>query len=181
MKGFIIGVIVTVVCIAAGTYVYFGFGFAPVATAAPPMPFEKRLAKMALNAHVKREMPKTVPIEANETNYLAGAHEYVEHCAICHGVPGQPEGPIAEGEFPHPPQLFKGKGVTDDPPGETYWKIQNGIRLTGMPAFGKHLTDAQMWQMALLLKNADKLPASVTTALTHTPEEALPAGHTHEK
>jgi mono/diheme cytochrome c family protein len=57
--------------------------------------------------------------------------------------------------------------VSDDPAGETYWKVANGIRLTGMPAFKKTLTDTQMWQVTLLLKNADQqLPDPVTKILT---------------
>ncbi len=179
MKGFVIGVVATLVCIAMGAYIYFSGGYAPVATSAQAMPFEKRIARMALNAHVEKEAPKNAPIEANEANFTEGAKEYVEHCAVCHGTPGKPPGPIAEGEFPRPPQLFAGKGVTDDPPGETYWKIVNGIRLSGMPAYGKHLTDTQAWQLALLLQNADKLPASVTSVLAKPPEAELPAGHTH--
>jgi mono/diheme cytochrome c family protein len=46
--------------------------------------------------------------------------------------------------------------VSDDEAGETYWKVANGIRLTGMPAFSKVLSDTEMWQVSLLLKNADK-------------------------
>jgi mono/diheme cytochrome c family protein len=166
------GVFGTLVFIAAGVYVYFAGGFAPVATSAPPMPFEKRLARLALHARIGREMPKTVPIEADEANYLVGAHLYVEHCAPCHGVPGKPETAIAQGEFPRPPQLFRGKGVTDDLPGETYWKTANGIRLTGMPAFDKSLSPTQVWQVSLLLANADKLPAAVLAALAGPPASA---------
>jgi thiosulfate dehydrogenase len=60
-------------------------------------------------------------------------------------------------------------GVTDDPPGETYWKVANGIRLTGMPAFKDMLTDNQMWQVSLLLANADKpLPPTATNILNGT-------------
>ena len=58
-------------------------------------------------------------------------------------------------------------GVSDDEPGETYWKVANGIRLTGMPAFNQVLTDTEMWQVTLLLKNADQqLPDPVTKILT---------------
>jgi mono/diheme cytochrome c family protein len=60
---------------------------------------------------------------------------------------------------------MEGTGVTDDPAGETYWKIANGIRLTGMPGFKDSLSETQMWQMAVLLANADKLPPSVTAVL----------------
>jgi hypothetical protein len=57
----------------------------------------------------------------------------LEHCAVCHGLPGRPATAIARGEFPKPPQLFEGKGVTDDPPGETYCKTGNGIRRRSSP------------------------------------------------
>jgi len=55
--------------------------------------------------------------------------------------------------------------VSDDPAGETYWKVANGIRLTGMPGFTGSLSTDQMWQVTLLLANSDKLPASVRTVL----------------
>ena len=51
-----------------------------------------------------------------------------------------------------------GKGVTDDPAGETYWKIANGIRLTGMPGYKKTLSEKEMWQISQLMADADKLP-----------------------
>ena len=174
MKGFILGVIVTLVVLAAGVYIYFSTGMAPVATASQAMPFEKMLANKALHARVEKEMPRAAPIQADETNLTAGAKTYVEHCAVCHGLPGQPQTAIAQGEFPKPPHLFKGKGVTDDPAGETYWKVANGIRLTGMPAFDKHLSTTEMWQVSLLLADADKLPASVTAILNNSTE---PTGH----
>jgi mono/diheme cytochrome c family protein len=53
-------------------------------------------------------------------------------------------------------------GVSDDPVGETYWKVRNGIRLSGMPSFDTLLNETQMWQVSVLLANADKpLPANV--------------------
>lgn len=164
---FVIGLIVGVALIPVGAYFYFAGGYAPVATSAPPMPFEKMLAHKALNARIEREMPKTVPIEPSEANLLAGAAVYKEECAVCHGLPGGKKTDIAAGMFPRPPQLFHGKGVTDDEPGETYWKVANGIRLTGMPGFRSTLKDAQLWQVSLLLANADKLPDSVKNALTN--------------
>jgi hypothetical protein len=66
---------------------------------------------------------------------------------------------------PKPPQLLEGTGVTDDPPGETYWKVAGGIRMTGMPGFEKSLSSTQIWQVSLLVANADKLPASAKQIL----------------
>ena len=182
MKGFILGIIFTLVCIAAGAYIYFAGGYAPVATSAQPMPFEKMLAKKALDAIIEKLAPKNVPIQANEAAYVAGAAIYKMNCAVCHGLPGAPATPIAKGEFPRPPQLFQGHGVTDDPAGETYWKVANGICLTGMPAFSQSLSETQMWQVSLLLKNADKLPASVQQDLGGTIQMKAPTGggHVHE-
>ena len=181
MKGFVLGVIVTLAVIAAGVYIYFAEGFAPVATSAQAMPFEKTLAQKALHARVEKEMPHQVPIQADESNLSAGANIYVEHCAVCHGLPGKQQTAIAEGEFPKPPHLFKGKGVTDDEPGETYWKVANGIRMTGMPAFDKHLSTTEMWQVSLLLANANKLPASVMSVLSNANEPmGHPAGEEHD-
>ncbi len=85
---------------------------------------------------------------------------------MCHGAPGQEKTAIASGEFPPPPELMHGKGVTDDPPGETYWKVANGIRLTGMPSFDQSLSQTQMWQISLLMANANKLPDSVMRVLS---------------
>jgi thiosulfate dehydrogenase len=169
MKNFAAGVIVTLVCIIGGGYAYFAGGFAPVATASTPMPFEKTLAKIGLNATLQKEMPRTVPIEANEANFIAGAHEYLINCAVCHGLPGKERTSISRGEFPMPPELFHGKGVSDDPPGETFWKVANGIRLTGMPGFKQSLSETQMWQISLMLANSDKLPSSVTAVLAGQP------------
>ena len=123
MGKFIFGLIIGVILFPVVVYFYFQTGMAPVATTAPPMPFEKMFARMALHARMDKEVPKTVPIQADETNFAAGAQVYKEHCAVCHGLPSGQETAIAKGMFPDPPKLLQGKGVTDDPPGESYWKI----------------------------------------------------------
>ena len=165
MKGFIAGVIITLLILGAGVYVYFAMGYAPVAAAAQPMPFEKKLANKALNARVEKEAPKNAPFQPDDATYMAGALIYKLHCAVCHGLPGAEQTAISKGEYPRPPQLFKGHGVTDDEAGETYWKVANGIRMTGMPAFKQSLSEQQIWQVAWVLKNADKLPAAAQQEL----------------
>jgi mono/diheme cytochrome c family protein len=77
--------------------------------------------------------------------------------------------------YPRPPLLFEGKGVTDDEPGESFWKIFNGIRMTGMPGFSKSLSETQIWQLALLLANAEKLPDSAKAALVAPIGASAPA------
>ncbi len=168
MGRFIFGFIAALVLLAVAGYGYVALGLAPVATASAPLPFEKRITDIALDARVNKEAPKSAPMVPSDEVYSAGAQVYRSNCAVCHGLPGQEQTAIAKGEFPKPPELFKGKGVSDDPAGVTYWKVANGIRLTGMPGFSGSLSTEQMWQVSLLLANSDKLPASVR-ALLETP------------
>jgi mono/diheme cytochrome c family protein len=165
LKTFLVGLIIGLIAVPICVYAYFVTGSAPVATAAPAMPFEKTLAHGALNARIAKEMPKSVPVPADESNFIAGAQVYRENCAACHGLPGGTPTAIARGMYPKPPKLLEGTGVTDDPAAESYWKVANGIRLTGMPGFSESLSQTQMWQVSLLLANANKLPDSVKVAL----------------
>ncbi len=161
----ILGIIIGIVAVCLAVFVYFFFGFAPVATSAKAMPFEQTLANHALEARVEKEMPKSAPIAPDPANLMTGAHIYIENCAMCHGLPENRTAAFHEAMYPRPPQLFRGKGVTDDPVGETYWKVTNGIRMTGMPSFDHLLTETQRWQVSQLLKGADKLPPDIMAML----------------
>lgn len=177
-KGLILGILLGVLLIAGGGYYYFASGKAPVATSAEPMPFEKKLAKIGLHAYLDK-LPHPEPqVPANEENLLHGAKVYKENCAACHGLPGEEKPVIAKGMFPTPPQLFRGVGVTDDEAWESYWKVENGIRMTGMPGFKNQLTETQIWQVTVLVKNADKMTGSVrkelAAAATASMEMAMP-------
>lgn len=169
MKGFVAGLIIGALLVPIGAYLYLTSGNAPAAVADKPFPFEKKFANAALHSRIDKEMPKTVPIAANEATFIAGAQVYQHHCGICHGRPNEDQSPMTKGMFPKPPELFRGKGVTDDEPGETYWKVMNGIRLTGMPEFKHELNDTQMWQVSLLLANADKISDAVKQELKPMP------------
>jgi len=176
---FIVGLLLGLLLVPFGAYLYVAGGSAPVATTDSDFPFETFFAHKALNTRIKKDMPKNVPIQPTEANYLAGAELYKQGCAVCHGLPLAPKTAIATGMYPRPPLLFEGKGVTDDEPGESYWKIFNGIRLTGMPGFSKSLSETQMWQLALLVANADKLPSSAKAVLVtpigaSTPAASMP-------
>lgn len=174
MGKFIFGVIIGLLIPAAIGYCYFRYGYAPVATSSAPMPFEKTMARMALKARISKEAPKNAPIQPTEDNLTSGAKTYMDNCAFCHGFLNQTATKAAKGMFPLPPQLLtKDEMVTDDPVGVTYWKVKNGIRMTGMPGFGEMLSDNEIWQVSEMLGHADKLPPSALVALQQLP--ATPA------
>jgi mono/diheme cytochrome c family protein len=176
--GLIIGIILVPLCVVA----YLKWGKMPVAVSDPPFPQERLVVGAALNARIDREMVKNPPIQTSEENFLAGAHIYADQCAACHGFHGKPS-VIGTHEFPTAPALWEKHrsgsvvGVSDDEPGETYWKVANGIRLTGMPAYKDVLNETQMWQVSLLLANADKpLPPSVVSILNGETTVQSPTG-----
>jgi mono/diheme cytochrome c family protein len=169
MKRFLLGFFLGLLVVPLGVLLYFRLGHPPVATADPQLPFEKQVVRVPLRARIQREMPRAVPVAADEAALTDGVRVYRVQCAACHGLPDHPS-PFAQGMFPRAPQLFVRHGdhvgVSDDQPGEIYWKVAHGIRLTGMPAYDHVLSETEMWQVTLLLARADRLPPGVIQSLT---------------
>ncbi len=180
MRNFLLGFLLCLVTIPLCVFLYLRVGHPPVAVGDAPFMVEKQIVGIPLRARIDAEMPSKAPIEANETNLASGARVYREQCAVCHGIYGQPSS-AGENMYPHAPSLWRKHGtgvvgVSDDPPGETYWKIANGIRLTGMPAFNKTLNETEIWQVTMLLANADKpMPDSVMSLLKQPLNFDLPS------
>lgn len=171
MFRFLFGIVVGILLLPAAAWYWFGHGHPPVAVADNPLPFERQVTGVPLHARIDKEMPATSPVPANEATFLAGAKIYRDQCAFCHGVYGNPS-QVGKHMFPDAPPLWQKHagedvvGVSDDPPGETYWKVSNGIRLTGMPAYNQVLSVTEMWQVSQLLANADKpLPPAAVDLL----------------
>ena len=167
MRNLALGVLVGLALVLTAEYLFVTQGGMPVATRSGPLPLERFLAGRALHVAIAKDAMRSSPLPPDETNLLAGAKVYRAQCELCHGAPGEaPTSPAARGMFPRPPRLMPpAKGVTDDPVGEICWKVRNGIRLTGMPAFEGALTEDQLWQVSLLLLKADQLPDQVKGAL----------------
>jgi thiosulfate dehydrogenase len=165
------GVVLGVILVPVAVLAWLHFGRVPVAVADAPFPQEERLVHDPLHARIDRETIKTPPIQPDESNLVAGAQIYREQCAACHGMHNKPSS-FGPHMYPDAPPLWEKHhddqvvGVSDDPPGETYWKVANGIRLTGMPSYKDVLTDTEIWQVSLLLANADKpLPPAALNIL----------------
>jgi mono/diheme cytochrome c family protein len=170
MKKIFLGAIVGVLILPLGFIVYVLSGHAPAATSDPPMPFEAFIAGTALFYRIHKEAPKRDVSGMPTADLVAGAQAYQKNCAMCHGLPNQPAPAIANAIFPPAPELFSQRGmVTDDPAGETYWKVKNGIRLTAMPSFKNMLSEDQIWQVVAVVARADKLPPEAQDALKPAP------------
>ncbi len=178
MGRFLLAFVLGIALVPLAVFAWLRFGTVPVAVADPPLPEERLITHVPLEARIEREL-EAPPIQPDEENLVAGARIYRDQCAACHGFHGKPSS-FAAHMYPQAPPLWEKHdnsevvGVSDDPPGETYWKVANGIRLTGMPSFKGILSDHQMWQVSLLLANADKPlpPAAIDILLDRPPASA---------
>ena len=172
---FILGFVIGIVLLPFAVLVYLMYGKVPVAVDDPAFPHERQLVHMPLDGRIQREMVGT-HMEADASNLTAGARIYVDRCAVCHGLHSRPSA-LGAHMYPDAPQLLEPHhnnpevvGVSDDPLGETYWKVLNGIRLTGMPSFKTQLSDPELWQVSLFLANANKpMPQPALDILNRAP------------
>ena len=162
MIKFLFGLIVGIGLLLLTGYLFATRGGIFMGTEGGPLPMERTIANKAIDASIGKSAQDPSPLPADETNFLAGAHIYQQNCAGCHGRLDQTENGMAKRFYPHVPKLLPpGKGVTDDPVGATHWVVKHGIRFSAMPSFDGKLTDSELWQVSLFLRNADKLSVSV--------------------
>jgi thiosulfate dehydrogenase len=175
MGRILFGIFFCGLCLMAGALAWLSFGKVPVAVSDPPFPFERTIVDIPLNERINKEEVRSTPFPPDEENLVAGARIYVEKCAVCHGLHGKPSS-IGSNMYPPAPPLWEKHknsnfvGVSDDSTGETFWKVKNGIRLSGMPTYQYELSDMQIWQVSLLLSHADKpLPPAALELLRPAP------------
>ena len=160
MRGFITGVLTTIVIGLVVAYLVLRSGLIPATADTGALPLEVWAAKTSLHATWDARSPKGPnPVALTDANLIEGVHLYATRCAVCHGTSAGKASAtgVAKGEYPRPPQLGT-DGVEDDPEGVTFWKVKHGIRWSGMPAWRYSLKDKQIWTLALFLKHMDKLP-----------------------
>ena len=153
-------------------YVAVAFGLVPANADGRASGLERWAARTSLNATIRREANNVSDlVPPTDDNLSAGMKVYAENCMVCHGASDGKPSNVAHGLYQHAPQLGD-HGVEDDPESEIYWKVQHGIRFTGMPAFGDSLTNTQLWQLVTFLKHMDKLPPTVAAAWKKQPSQA---------
>jgi thiosulfate dehydrogenase len=175
MRGFIAGFVAALVVLAPGVFIAVETGSVPARADGPPMPGERWAAKTSLNATIRREAPNPpYPYTQTDADIAHGATLYVQNCGVCHGTANSTPNAIARGLGVKPPQFNK-HGVSDDPEGETYWKVEHGIRFTGMPSYAKSLDEKSIWQITYFMKRVpDSLPAQAKSIWENPAQVAAP-------
>jgi mono/diheme cytochrome c family protein len=172
MRGFILGMLFALIALIAGAYWALEQGYVNFGADQKPGYVEDKMAMTALDRSADRRAPKTEnPVAPTEKNLVLGAKLYLDHCAGCHGVPSNADGPFAQSFYPPVPGFFQ--HAPDMTPAQNFYIIQHGVRWTGMPAWDKTLSEDQTWTLVAFLSNIEKLPPAAQRAFqpdqTQTP------------
>ena len=111
--------------------------------------------------------PKNIsnPRQQQTVEMIAEADEhFVEHCGVCHGIDGRGDTVIGKNLYPKVPDMSQ-PGTQQLSDGEIYYIISNGIRLTGMPAWGSEDKPEAIWDLVSLIRRLPKLSSEETQRL----------------
>lgn len=121
-----------------------------------PGRFETAVAGYAFERSMQSRAPKISNPASAPGDIAVGLDHYRENCVICHGAPGIERSEAGKGLNPPAPGL-------DDPDvqqltdGQVFWIVRNGIRMSGMPAFGITHNDSEVWQIVSFVRHLPKL------------------------
>lgn len=109
----------------------------------------------AMEATMRRSVERRgkrieVPPLGGEAQLAQGLALYRRHCAQCHGGPGVAPEPFALGMTPAPAPLMQ--TGREWRPGELFWVVKYGIKMTGMPAWAFRLTDGEIWSLVAFMR-----------------------------
>src|SRR5262249_30548705 len=171
-SGVICGVVLTAAVPALAIY----SGMLSMGASEKPSELEKKVGTMAWETSAEKLGPKIANPFSNKAEALkVGFDHYKENCFICHAAPGIKSSEIAQGMNPAPPMLDDLADLTD---GQLFWVVKNGIRMTGMPAFGPTHQDDEIWKIVAFLRHVPKLTPEEKASLAAASEEE---DHHHEE
>jgi mono/diheme cytochrome c family protein len=164
----ILGILLVLVLAAVGVAAWLFSGSYDLSARATPGKVSAWLAdtakRQSVRAHAQHIDP---PPLADAILVEDGARHYREACVQCHGAPGVEPQAFARAMQPVPPDLAKAPGGWT--PAQLFWIIQNGLRLSGMPAYQAAMVDGEIWSLVAFLDQLPKLDASRYQAMTTPP------------
>jgi mono/diheme cytochrome c family protein len=97
------------------------------------------------------------PVPASPENLREARLHFADHCATCHGNDGRGDSMMGKGLYPKPPDLSAAE-TQELSDGALFWIIENGVRFTGMPAFGgEHGNQQDSWKLVLFIRHLPQI------------------------
>jgi mono/diheme cytochrome c family protein len=149
-------ILIFIIIVIVGFFIFIYMGRYNVAATKP----HTKLVEFILSTGTKQSIRFhatgiTVPPLDDQSMVEAGFNHYKEMCVGCHGAPGVKPSEIAEGLYPEPPELED--EIEEMSLEELYWITKNGIKMTGMPAFGPTHSEEELWSIVAFLKQLPDL------------------------
>ena len=129
-------------------------GFSALATPSAIEEFAARTARKIAVPSAYRQLRN--PIMPSTKNIRAGMEHFSDHCATCHANDGGGQTFFGKGLYPKPPDM-RAVGTQNKSDGELYYTIDNGVRLSAMPAFSEVHTVAQTWRLVLFIRHLPQI------------------------
>jgi mono/diheme cytochrome c family protein len=120
---------------------------------APVPRWEARIARGVRNLSIPRaERDKKNPVAATSAFLQEGRNSFLLHCAACHGIDGSGKTPVGTNLYPRVPDLRSApaQNLTD---GEIHYIVENGVQLTGMPAWSSSGSSDDIWKLVLFVRS----------------------------
>jgi mono/diheme cytochrome c family protein len=157
MRGFILGIILTLLAVFGGAYYYATTGHFDIrAVGNTPSTMERSSALKSVDAWVDGHAPKQPnPFQPTTDNIMDGSMTYDKNCALCHGSLKDPTSQMRTKFYPPVPQLMT--NTPDDPDGNLFYVVKYGIRYTAMPGWDGVLSDDDIWKTVLFVKNSNQM------------------------
>src|SRR3954470_13175351 len=124
----------------------------------PPGRLESALAPKLRSMAIPREArDRRDPVADSAAVIDEGMEHYADHCAVCHDNDGSGDTEMGHGLYPRVPDM-RLRATQDLTDGELFYIIENGVKLTGMPAWGGegHEGDAS-WKLVRFIRHLPKL------------------------
>jgi mono/diheme cytochrome c family protein len=99
-----------------------------------------------------------IPATISATSVKDGPKNYHVMCLMCHSAPGYSPSEVAGGLYPSPP-VFTSNSINELSAAEVYWVVKNGIKMTGMAAFGPTHGDEELWGIVLFVQRLPGISA----------------------
>lgn len=158
----ILTVLLTLAALWVGLTFYAQSGSLNVAASEEPIAAVERffatLSESSIREHARQAVEDgriTPPERVTEPMLATGAAHYGSMCAVCHGGPGVERGEIGQGLNPKPPELSH--AAEELSAAEIYWVVENGIRHTGMPAYGGTHSEDELWALTSFVDRFDEM------------------------
>lgn len=181
-RSIVIAAAIVVAVLLAGAIVLVSMLRSGLSAHAEPTAIEASIARMVRHWAVPSELRnRKNPVPLTPQVLAEARAHFADHCATCHGNDGKGTSGLGKQMYPRTPDMT-GEATQSLSDGELFAIIENGVRLTGMPAFGNGTAESAYasWSLVHFIRHLPKLtPQEIEAMKALNPKSPAASGHHH--